>query len=61
MTMKPAVGAPIGQFFSDFLELRNEIAGIPEEISDTAFKTHIFNTIPPIFEVTVKMQILFGS
>jgi hypothetical protein len=27
MTMKPAVGAPIGQFFSDLPELRNEIAG----------------------------------
>jgi hypothetical protein len=56
ITMKPAPGAPIGEYFSDLTELRNQIAGTDEKISDTAFKTHIFNTMPAVFEMTVKFQ-----
>jgi hypothetical protein len=56
LAMKPAAGFPIGEYFSDLLELRNQLSGTPDEISDTAFRVHIFNTMPPVFEVTLKFQ-----
>ncbi|KAH8152155.1 uncharacterized protein LAJ45_03581 [Morchella importuna] len=56
MALRPVPGAPIGDYFSRLLELRNQIAGTEEAISDIAFKTHIFSTLPTSFEVTSKIQ-----
>ena len=56
MTLKPVKGKPIGEYLSDLLEIRNQIAGIPEEISDVACKTHIFTSLPAVFDMTLKIQ-----
>jgi hypothetical protein len=55
MSMKPLPGAPIGNYFSSLLEIRNQIVGSSEAISDVAFQTHIFSSLPPVFEVTGKI------
>ena len=56
MTLKPVKGKPIGEYLSDLLEIRNQIAGTPEEISDVACKTHIFTSLPAVFDMTLKIQ-----
>ena len=56
MTLRPAQGKPIGDSLASLLEIRNQIAGIPEAISDVACKTHIFTSPPEVLEVTVKIQ-----
>jgi hypothetical protein len=53
--LRPEPGAPIGDYFAQLLEIRNQIAGSDEAISDAAFKTHLFKTLPPAFEVTAKI------
>ena len=50
--LRPVPGKPIGDYFAELLRIRNEIAGTDEAIPDVAFRTHIYNTIPPIFEMT---------
>jgi hypothetical protein len=55
MSMKPVPGAPIGDYFSSLLEIRNQIVGSSEAISDVAFQTHIFSSLPPVFEVMGKI------
>ena len=56
MTLKPVKGKPIGEYLSDLMEICNQIAGMPEEIPDVACKTHIFTSLPPIFDMTHKIQ-----
>jgi hypothetical protein len=55
MSMKPVPGAPIGDYFSSLLEIWNQIVGSSEAISDVAFRTHIFSSLPPVFEVMGKI------
>ena len=56
MTLRPVKGKPIGEYLSDLMEIQNQIAGTPEEISEVACKTHIFTLLPPIFNMTLKIQ-----
>jgi hypothetical protein len=53
--MKPIPGIPIGDYFSSLLEIRNQIVGSSEAISDIAFWMHIFSSLPPVFEVIGKI------
>jgi hypothetical protein len=55
MSMKPVPGAPIGDYFSSLLEIQNQIVRSSEAISDVAFWTHIFSSLPPVFEVMGKI------
>ena len=55
MSLKPVKGEPIGDFPASLLEIRNQIAGTPEQISDIACKTHIFSSLAEIFDVTSKI------
>jgi hypothetical protein len=55
MSMKPIPRAPIGNYFSSLLEIHNQIMGSSEAISDIAFQTHIFSSLPPVFEVIGKI------
>jgi hypothetical protein len=55
MFMRPVPGAPIGEYFSSLLEIRNQIVGSSEAISDVAFRTHIFSSLPPVLEVMGKI------
>jgi hypothetical protein len=56
LAMRPKAGAPIADFFTELEEIRNQIAGTDEAISDTTFKTHIFNYLPPAFAMTINNQ-----
>ena len=56
MTLRPAPGKPIGEYLASLLEIRNQIAGTPEAISDVACKTHIVTSLPAVFRVTLKIQ-----
>jgi hypothetical protein len=55
MLIKPIPGAPIGHYFSSLLKICNQIVGSSEAISDVAFQTHIFSSLPPVFEVMGKI------
>ena len=52
MSLRQAKGEPIGDFLASLLEIRNQIARTPEQISDIACKTHIFSSLPDIFDFT---------
>lgn len=54
--LRPTPGEPIGDYFTKLMELRNQINGTPEAISDVAFRTHVFASLPSAFEVTAKIQ-----
>lgn len=54
--LRTTPGKPIGDYFAELLRIRNEIAGTAETIPDVAFRTHIFNTIPLIFEITGRIM-----
>jgi len=54
-TLKPTPGEPIQSYFSQLMEIKNQLVGSDEAISDASFKTHIFTTLPSIFSVTVEI------
>jgi len=53
--LKPTIGEPIHSYFSQLMEIKNQLAGSDEAISDASFKTHIFTTLPSIFSVTIEI------
>jgi hypothetical protein len=55
MSMKPVSGAPISDYFSSLLDIRNQIVRSSKAISDVAFRIHIFPSLPPVIEVTGKI------
>jgi len=48
-------GQPITAYFRQLLDIRNQLVGTAEEITDSAFKTHIFTIIPPMFAITIEI------
>lgn len=54
--LRPVPGAPINEYFTQLLEIRNQLAGTAKAISDIVFKIHVFFTLPAIFDVTARMQ-----
>ena len=50
--MAPKPGAPISQFFTSLLDIRNQLSGTQQAIDDTMIKARIFATAPPEFETT---------
>ena len=50
--MTPKPGAPISQFFTSLLDIRNQLSGTQQAIDDTMIKARIFATAPPEFETT---------
>jgi len=51
----PTPGQPITTYFGQLLDIRNQLVGTAEAITDSAFKTHIFTTLPPMFAVTIEI------
>jgi len=43
--LKPTIGEPIQSYFSQLMEIKNQLASSDEAISDASFKTHIFTTL----------------
>jgi hypothetical protein len=54
-SLRPTAGLPINSYFAQLLEIRNQLAGSAEAISDSSFKTHVVTTLPSIFAVTVEI------
>jgi len=54
-TSKPTTGELTPSYFSQLMEIRNQLVGSDEAISDVSFKTHIFTTLPSIFSITVEI------
>jgi hypothetical protein len=54
-TIKPTPGHPIGDFFTKLLEIRNQNIGTSEAIPDMMFKSHVFHSLPEVFDITVRM------
>jgi hypothetical protein len=56
-TIKPTPGCPIGDYFkfSKLLEIRNQNLGTTEAIPDMMFKSHVFHSLPGVFDITVRM------
>lgn len=55
-SLRPTPSEQIGDYFIKLLELRNQINNTPEAISDVAFRTHIFASLPAAFAVSSKIQ-----
>jgi len=53
--LRPIPGFSVGDYFSRLLEIRNQLIGTPEAISDMMLRTHIFGTLPDNFAVTIKV------
>jgi len=51
--LRPVAGEPIATYFSHLKEIKNQLAGTAEAISDAAFKNHIFTSLPTMFDVIV--------
>jgi len=51
--LRPIEGEPIGTYFSRLKEVKNQLDGTAEAISDAEFKTHVFTTLPTMFDVIV--------
>jgi hypothetical protein len=52
----PVSGAPISEYFSKLMEIRNQLAGSPQAITDAAFKVQIYGSLPPEFDTTITYQ-----
>jgi hypothetical protein len=54
-TIKPISGQPITDIFTQLLEIRNQNIGTDEAISDMMFKSHVYHTLPAVFDITVQI------
>jgi hypothetical protein len=55
LSLKPTAGESIDSWFVKLVDIRNRLIDTPEAISDIAFKTHIFNSLPEVFDTTSKI------
>jgi len=53
--LRPVPGQPISSYFSQLLNITNQLAGTPKAIPYMVLKNHIFTTLPEMFKITVKM------
>jgi hypothetical protein len=53
--LRPTAGEPINNYFAQLLELKNQLVGSAQAITEASFITHIFATLPSIFAVTVEI------
>jgi len=51
----PSKDEKITKYFTRLIDLRKKLIGSPETISDETMKTHIFSTMPKVFETTIKI------
>jgi hypothetical protein len=51
--LRPIAGQPINSYFSRLLDVKNQLVGTPEAISEAEFKNHIFTSLPSMFDVIV--------
>jgi hypothetical protein len=51
--LRPIAGQPINTYFSRLLEVKNQLAGSAQAISDAEFQNHLYTTLPSMFDVIV--------
>jgi hypothetical protein len=51
--LRPVAGESINAYFSRLMEVKNQLVGTAEAISDAEFKIHVFTTLPTMFDVIV--------
>ena len=54
--MKPTAGAPIADFFTRLLDIRNQLAGTSQALDNTTIKARTYATLPPEFLTTAIYQ-----
>ena len=54
--IKPTAGAPITDFFTRLLDIRNQLAGTSQALDDATIKARIYATLPPEFLTTAIYQ-----
>jgi len=53
--LRPTPDVGIGEYLAQLLEIRNQIIGTEEAISDAMFRCHIFSVLPDVFDTTVRI------
>jgi len=53
--LRPVPGQPISAYFSQLLNITNQLAGTPEAVPDMVLKNHIFTTLPEMFKISIKV------
>jgi len=53
---KPFEGRPIAEHFATLTKLRNQIAGTREAISDMSFINHVYENLPPAYDIAIEVQ-----
>jgi len=48
-------GQPISTYFSQLLNITNQLAGTPEAVPDMVLKNHSFTTLPEMFKISIKV------
>jgi hypothetical protein len=51
--LRPIAGQPINTYFSRLLEVKNQLAGSAQAISDAEFQNHLYTSLPSMFDVIV--------
>jgi hypothetical protein len=54
--LRPLKNEKTTQYFTRLIDLRKELIGSPEAISDETMKTHILSPMPKQFETTIKIR-----
>jgi hypothetical protein len=53
--LRPVAGQPINSYFTQLLDIANQLSETDEAIPDIVLKNHIFTTLPPMFKINIKM------
>jgi hypothetical protein len=53
--LRPIAGQPINTYFSRLLEVKNQLAGSAQAISDAEFQNHLYTSLPSMFDVIVEI------
>jgi hypothetical protein len=53
--LRPVSGQPISIYFSQLLNITNQLAGTSEAVPDMVLRNHIFTTLPEMFKISIKV------
>jgi hypothetical protein len=53
--LRPVPGQPISTYFSQLLNITNQVAGTAEAVPDMVLMNHIFTTRPEMFKISIKV------
>jgi len=53
--LRPVSRQPISTYFSQLLNITNQLTSTPEAVPDMVLKNHIFTTLPEMFKISIKV------